>query len=221
MNVNLKKTKIIIFNRGNNLIKSKFNINNVILENVKTVKYLGFTITAKNCSFWPTLNDLSINAKLAIYALNSKIEIFRYPIILILKLFDTLIKPILLYGTEVWGPYTDFNYTNWDASKIEMTHTQFLKRALGCNFQTSNIMTRGEVGVRPLLIDVKVRIMNYIKSIKERRQSTVYSALEFERKNEVAPNFYQYLSQFNLPCDQETLIKSKAKIKIICQNNYD
>lgn len=102
-----------------------------------------------------------------------------------------------------------------------MTHTQFLKRALGCNFQTSNIMTRGEVGVRPLLIDVKVRIMNYIKSIEERRQSTVYSALEFERKNEVAPNFYQYLSQFNLPCDQETLIKSKAKIKTICQNNYD
>ena len=43
-----------------------------------------------------------------------------------------IIKPILLYGSEVWGPYTGFDYTTWDRSKTEMTHTQFLKRALGC-----------------------------------------------------------------------------------------
>ena len=52
LNINLKKTKIMIFNRGNNLIKSEFTVNNVVLENVKIMKYLGFTITAKNCSFF-------------------------------------------------------------------------------------------------------------------------------------------------------------------------
>ena len=125
LNINLKKTKILIFNRGNNLIKTEFTINNVVLENVKSMKYLGFTITAKNCSFLPTLENLSIKARRTIYALNSKIKISRFPIRLALKLFNTLIKPILLYGSEVWGPYTDFDYINWDSSKIEMIHTHF------------------------------------------------------------------------------------------------
>ena len=51
LNINLKKTKIMIFNRENNLIKSEFNIK-VLLENVKIMKYLGFTISSKNCSFF-------------------------------------------------------------------------------------------------------------------------------------------------------------------------
>ena len=218
LNINLKKTKIMIFNRGNNLIKSEFNINKVVLENVKSMKYLGFTITSKNCSFLPTLDDLSIKAKRVIYALNSKTTISRFPIKLALKLFDTLIKPILLYGTEVWGPYTNLDYIKWERSKIEMTHTQFLKRAIGCNFQSSNIMTRGEVGARPLLIDVKIRTISYIKNILERQDATVYSALEFERNNVVEPNFVRYANVVN---DDKIFIESKRKIKIMLQNDYD
>ena len=57
----------MIFNRGNNLIKSEFEIKKVALENVKIMKYLGFTITSKNCSFLRTLDDLSIIAKRVIY----------------------------------------------------------------------------------------------------------------------------------------------------------
>ena len=179
LNINLKKTKIMIFNRGNNLIKSEFNIKKAGLENVKIMKYLGFTISSKNCSFLRTLDDLSIKAKRVIYTLNSKTKISRFPIKLALKVFDVLIKPILLYGAEVWRPYTNFDYSKWEGSKIEMTHTQFLKRAVGCNFHSSNIMTRGELGVRPLLTDVNIRVTTYIKNILERQDATVYSALEF------------------------------------------
>ena len=221
LNINLKKTKTMVFNRGNNLIKSVFTINKVVLENVKSMKYLGFTINAKNCSFLPTLDDLTIKAKRAIYALNSKIKLTRFPIKLALKLFDTLIKPILLYGAEVWGPYTDFDYIKWESSKIEMTHTQFLKRALGCNFHTSNIMTRGEVGVRPLLIDVNVKAVNYIQNIVERKEAIVFSALEFERNNQIIPNFFQYISKFDLLLNEHNLKESKRKIKIRCHDNYD
>ena len=79
LNINLKKTKIIILNRGNRLRKSEFKINKVVIENVKRIKYLGFTKTAKNCSFLPTLEDLSIKANRAIYTLNTKIKISRFP----------------------------------------------------------------------------------------------------------------------------------------------
>ena len=111
------------YDKGNNLIKTKFSIRNMALENVKCIKYLGFTIAAKKCRFIPKLIELSVKARRAIYALNCKVKIFRFLVKLILKLFETLIKPILLYGAEVWGPYTNFNYGNWDSSKIEMTHT--------------------------------------------------------------------------------------------------
>ena len=221
LNINLKKTKIMIFNRGNTIIKSEFTINNVMIENVKSIKYLGFTITAKNCSFMPTLEDLSIKARRVVYALNTKIKISRLPINLTIKLFNSLIKPILLYGSEVWGSYTDFDYANWDRSNIEMTHTQFLKRALGCNVRTSNIMVRGEIGGRPLLLDIIIKTMTYINNIKERPQAIVYSALDYESNNEIAPNFSKYIDKFNLMNSQEILNKTKANMKIICQNNYD
>ena len=65
-------------------------------------------------------------------------------------------------------PYTDLNYTRWDMSKIEMIHTQFVKTALGCNFHTSNIEMRGEVEVKPLLIEIINRVICYINNIKDR-----------------------------------------------------
>ena len=102
-----------------------------------------------------------------------------------------------------------------------MTHTQFLKRAVGCNFHSSNIMTRGELGVRPLITDVNIRVTTYIKNILERQDATVYSALEFERDNEVEPNYLRYANKFNATADDVIFTKPKRKIKIMFQNDYD
>ena len=55
VDINTKNTKIMIFKRGNKLIKSNFYVKGKLLENVKTYKYLGFTISAKQCSFAPTI----------------------------------------------------------------------------------------------------------------------------------------------------------------------
>ena len=155
----------MIFNRGNKLIKSEIRINNNLLENVKTFKYFSFSISANNYSFSPSIEDLSIRANRAIYALNNKIKISKLPTKLALKLFSSQIKPILLYGSEVWGPYMDYTYMTWDKSKIEQVHTQYLKRVLGCSIQTSNNMVRGEVGSRPLLMDMIRRVISYTLNV--------------------------------------------------------
>ena len=62
----------MIFNRGNKLIKTSFKIGDTPIENVKSFKYLGFTISAKNCSFQSTVDDLSLKAKRAIFAIKKK-----------------------------------------------------------------------------------------------------------------------------------------------------
>ena len=221
LSINFNKTKSMVFNRGNRLIEADFYVNNLLIENVKTMKYLGFTITAKNCSFSKTLEDLSLKANRAIYALNNKIKISKLPTKLALKVFNTQIKPILLYGCEVWGPYTKHDFQNWDKSKIEMTHVQFIKRVLGCNFHTSNIMTRGEVGSRPLLVDIIKRVISYIQNIKERQDSIAYSGYEFETGNYTEPNFQRYIEIFNFINVGDIYHESKEKVKKICLNYYD
>ena len=224
LEINVKKTKVMIFNRGNKLLKRHLYFNGKAIENVKTFKYLGFTISAKNCSFAPTIDNLALKANRAVFALNNKIKISKLPVRVALKIFNSQIMPILLYGSEVWGPYMDFDYASWDKSKIEQVHTQFLKRAVGCNFQTSNIMARGEVGRRPLLLDIFKRVVAYTKNIKNRTSSTVFSAYDFEvnnaLNNDPNPNFATYVDKFDLNCENIFDV-SKSSLTKLCQESYD
>ena len=61
LTINVKKTKTMIFNRENNIIKAEFRAGVSKIENVKTFTYLGFTISAKHCSFQTAIDDLNIN----------------------------------------------------------------------------------------------------------------------------------------------------------------
>ena len=158
LEINGKKPKCMVFNHGNKLCKASLFINNTNIENVKSYKYLGFTIGAKNCSLINTMADLSIKAKRAIFALNNKIKISLLPLQLAIQIFTTQIVPILLYGAELWGPYLNFDFTKWEKSEMEKTQTQFLKRVLRCNIQTQNLTSRAEVGCRPLLIDIIINL---------------------------------------------------------------
>ena len=53
MNINENKTKVMVFNRGNKLIKTDSKENNSLIENVMTFKYLEFSISAKIVRFCP------------------------------------------------------------------------------------------------------------------------------------------------------------------------
>ena len=165
LDININKTKCIVFNRGNGICKANISVGNKPIENVKSLKYLGFTINSKNCNFVNTPNDLSIRAKSAIFALNNRIKLSMLPTRLALKIFDTQISPILLYGAEVWAPYCNYKYSNWDKSETEKTHTQFLKRIMGCDIHTPNHMIRGELGKRPLLCNAIRQSTMYIKHV--------------------------------------------------------
>ena len=220
LSINIKKTKSMVFNRGNKLIKSNFNIEGTPIENVKTFTYLGFTISAKNCQFQSTIDDLNIKANRAIFALKSKIKFSQLPPKLAIKIFNSQIVPILLYGSEVWGPYMDYNFNTWDTTKIERVHTQFLKRILGCNIQTSNNMIRADTGSRPLITRLIKRFIMYVKTVQQRTSSLCYDALSFEMKNSENPNFIKFSEKFNLNIE-DMVSNPKAKLTEICHNTYD
>ena len=135
----------MVFSRGNQKINTTFNINGEKLENVKEFKYLGITIHKKSCSFTPTLKHFKLKATRALYSLRAKININNLPIKVALKLFDAIIKPILLYGSEVWEPFLNQDTTKWDQNDLEKTYTQFLKQILGVNRSTTTVMVRGDL----------------------------------------------------------------------------
>ena len=81
-------------------------------------------------------------------------------------------------------------------------------------------MTRGEVGARPLLVDVIKRTISYRKDIQNRRNSIVYEALEYETNNDVTPNFMAFINKFNFD-DNDITEANKTKIKKICNDYYD
>ena len=122
----------MVFNRGNKLINTNFNVGGIQIENVKEFKYLGFQIFANNCKFNATLEDLAMKANRALFAIKGNATFSKIPTETILNIFNSKIVPILLYGSKVWGPYINADYDSWDKTKIEQTQTLFLKRALSC-----------------------------------------------------------------------------------------
>ena len=211
------------FNRGNKMINCDFKVGSTPIENVKTFTYLGFSISAKNCNFQPTIDDLSIKATRAIFSLTSKMKLSKLPTKIAIKIFNSQIVPILLYGSEIWGPYLNIDFASWEKNKIERKQTQFLKQTLGCYINTSNIMVRGETGCRPLLNQIIKRYISYYKNLKTNKSNLCHDALCFELHNsditDNTSNFLHFLREFNLNSD--ILLKTKFEISNICNDAYD
>ena len=79
------------------------------------------------------------------------------PVDLQLKLFDSLISPVLLYSCEIWG------YEN--LGKSEKIHLQFCKKILQLRISTPNYMVYGELGRTPLDVQVKLRMVSFWSSL--------------------------------------------------------
>ena len=85
------------------------------LEVVRSYQYLGVTISW-NGSFISGICELAQKGREAWFAMRSNIQIdmVNNPKIY-LKLFDSMIKPILTYGSEVWSQqfFKIYEKNNW------------------------------------------------------------------------------------------------------------
>ena len=77
--------------------------------------------------------------KKAIFKLKSTFKICGgVPVTLALDLFDKIILPILLYGSEIWGTKR--------AEHIELVHRKYCKYIIKVSSSTSNVAVLGELG---------------------------------------------------------------------------
>ena len=102
LTLNTEKTKCMTFNKTGRLIRTPFYYNGEKLENVNKFKYLGFLVTPSG-EIKSGLHDLRDRALKAFYKLkNAMGDYFRANIEITLHLFDSLIKPILMYMDDVY-----------------------------------------------------------------------------------------------------------------------
>jgi len=161
MKVNEAKTKILIF--GKKLQSRKdFVFDNKVLEEVCSFKYLGITFS-RNGKFDLAKKTLLAQGTRAMFNLLRKSNKLHLTSDMMLDLFDKLVVPIVLYGSEIWG------YENLDI--IEKLHLKFCKYILGVKSSTPSVMVYGELGRSPLSIEVKIRMIGYWCRLLNGKQS--------------------------------------------------
>ena len=163
--VNTDKTKIMVFKLSLRPISLNIYFDEILLESVNNFIYLGVNVSS-NGKFFQAQKHLSEQATKAMFALKN---LFDNKLLCIedkLKLFDSLVQPILMYGSEIWGFHK--------ADDVEKVHVRFLKQILGVRLQTSNIAVYGELGRFPLAILRKIRILKYWYKILASKNSLLY-----------------------------------------------
>ena len=164
MEINIEKTKGMIFNKTGKFLRRNFKYKNGNIETVRESKYLGFILIPSG-SISHGLNDLKARASRALAHLrNMTGEYFRKETLVTIKLFNTIVRPILLYMADFWGCLkTPKN------NPIEILQNKFLKQLLGVQIQTTNIGVLLETGEIPLSIHAK----NWSRVAKKRCNSLV------------------------------------------------
>ena len=132
--VNVSKTKIIILSRGKIRTKPMFKINTEMIEVVDEFVYLGTPFSC-NGSFKKAIKKQISQARCATYSLIAKAHQLFLPIDIVIQIYDQLVLPILLYGSEIWG----FR----DLAAIEMKYRTFLRGIMKLNKSTTNRMLYG------------------------------------------------------------------------------
>ena len=101
------------------------------IQTTRQYKYIGFLITPSG-EITSGLNDLKARAMKAFTKIKNKTGIFfhKYPLVS-LKLFEILVKPILLYASDFGG-----SLKMPKSNPIEVMHLSFCKQLLGVQKQT-------------------------------------------------------------------------------------
>jgi hypothetical protein len=108
LNINTSKAKIIIFNKAGRHLKLDFKFNDVKLECASNYRYLGLEFNSSG-SLSIAQKQLYQKALKAFFKLRKDFISLSPNVKSTIHDFDHTIKPILLYGSEIWGYFNPFS----------------------------------------------------------------------------------------------------------------
>ena len=162
LKVNTEKSNIIIFSgNGQNKNKENFKYGNELLHIVDKQTDIGAEMTSSG-RYTNARKILSKKAYKVLSTIKTSLSNSDATTVTIKnRLFDALVKPLLPYGCETWGPELLSYKTHFDKSTIEQVHIKFCKQTLNTPWYTENKACRAELGRHPLSIDITASIFSY------------------------------------------------------------
>ena len=154
MNVNIDKTKVMVFRKGGRLRHDeKWFLNGKVIECVKSYKYLGVNVSTGNKWGKATtcLAEQGQKALSALIGVSYKAGFLSY--VPFFKIFDSCVLPILLYASEIWGIQS--------YKSIENIQVKACKKLLGVSIHTANVAAVGECGRYPIHVNTVLRCVKY------------------------------------------------------------
>ena len=182
LKLNLKKTKIMIFQNQGKRKTEQFIFGSQIVQHADEYKYLGTIITYTG-NF--KLNEVNLKKK----GLRASFLIFKQigrnakPSSAI-KIFEKVVEPILLYNCEITGACIPkswnkekFTKKMWDTgSELNKVVLGYLRQILGVSKKTSNIGILSEVGKFPIALKIFQHILRYWKRISSTERTLLIAA---------------------------------------------
>ena len=196
--INMSKTKLIAFN-SNKSDTFSLKLCNKHIQGADSYCYLGIEID-KSGKFTLARKELSKKALRSLYSLKNTVNKKHISFRSLTTLFDSLIKPIALYGAPIWAPgmpiFRNLTKQFWQEyiesnssllkkisqSECERIHTHFLKWALGVNRKASNAGIWGESGRYPIIYEGLMLTLKYFNRIKRLNNDTLVSLAYQEQK---------------------------------------
>ncbi len=214
MKINVEKTYGMIFNKsGKVLRKNKLTVDKVQIKIKKEMKYLGFMLDC-NGNFYTAIEDLANKAKRALYSIYKLSTLNTLSISNMISTFNAVIKPILLYGSELWG------YQSKPCNKIELVQIGFAKHILGVHRKSTNLAVLGELGLYPLQLEMKNNAIKYYDYIRQNKNELLKATLNLNKQFKVNKNWFTYVSDiFN----ETTFDIQELQVKLSNKSNntYD
>ena len=199
LEVNVSKTKIIVFN-SNRRLSHRFNFGTESIDIVTSFRYLGIEFSQSG-TFFKARKSIYDHAQRAIFSLLQTARKQELPLCIILDMYQKMIVPILTYGCEIWG------HENLDI--LEKLQMKFLKMVFRLNRQTMSAMILGELGIYPISVLIKCRMMRFWSGI-----------IDNSSTNKISSRLYSIL--FNLCAHKELVSKWLNNIQsILVENGYD
>ena len=180
----MKKTKAMILQNNPPKLNKNFNLiyKGHILENVREYKYLGCVIT-NNGNLTSCSIDLANKARKVLFAINSYTSDFgNIPVNVACNLFNTLVRPILTYNSEVCFMDSYLKFYNAqlrgqksnstvevlsfvDKTPMEKIHLNFIKHTLGIKRCATNVAARAELDRLPIEAFIKIQTISYLSRL--------------------------------------------------------
>ena len=169
MFINQLKTKLMVFG-----CRQKYNLyfNNSLIKQVDKYKFLGviFRATDRISSDPFSLNYdyLCDKARKSLFAIKSKLKHIGYlPPKTMFYIYNTALKPILCYASDVWG------VSPKGKAIVDKFYLRLLKQTLGVRHTTANIFVMGETGQILPSVNCDYYVMSFLNRVNNMSNTTI------------------------------------------------